>query len=111
MSDARESSRRRRNPSSRACGTLIRTGPSVSPSARMLCSNVSTPSTRPREVTRLLIVTVEHKLREGGRLAFLDLVDLVRDEPVRLAMDARCGLRVGRLDEAEDLPLGLVDPV
>jgi hypothetical protein len=48
--------------------------------------------------------------RQRG-LALLDLVDLVGDEAVRLAMDAVRGLGVGRLDEAED-PAGLlVDPV
>ena len=32
-------------------------------------------------------------------------------EAVRLAMDAGRGLAVGRVDEAEDLAVGLVDPV
>ncbi len=40
-----------------------------------------------------------------------DLVDLVGDEAVRLAVHGVGGLRVGGLDEAEDLPRLLVDPV
>ena len=45
------------------------------------------------------------------RLALADLVDLVGDEPVRLAVNRVRGLRVRSLDEAEDLPSLLVDPV
>ena len=44
-------------------------------------------------------------------VALRDGVDLVGDQPVRLAVDRVGGLGVGRLDEAEDLARGLVDPV
>ena len=42
---------------------------------------------------------------------FLDDVDLVGDQAVRLAVDGVGGLRVRGVDEAEDLPRRLVDPV
>src|SRR6185295_6215040 len=47
----------------------------------------------------------------GALAALLDLVERVRLEPVRLAVDARRGLAVGRIDETEDLAVLLVDPV
>jgi len=43
--------------------------------------------------------------------AFLDAVDGVRHQSVRLAVHGVGGLGVGCLDEAEDLALALVDPV
>jgi hypothetical protein len=46
-----------------------------------------------------------------GDLAGDDLVDLVGDESVRLAVHRVGRLRVGSVDEAEDLAVGLVHPV
>lgn len=47
----------------------------------------------------------------GRSASFLDLVDLVGDEAVRLAMDGVGGLRVGGFDQAEGPPGSLVDPI
>src|SRR3954451_10649468 len=44
-------------------------------------------------------------------LARDDLVDLVSDEAVGLAVHGVGGVRVRRIDQAEDLAVGLVDPV
>src|SRR3954454_1708260 len=49
--------------------------------------------------------------RDRASAALLDLVEDVGLEAVGLAMDAGCGLAVGGVHEAEDLALGLVDPV
>jgi hypothetical protein len=43
--------------------------------------------------------------------ACLDLVERVGFQPVGLAVDAGCRLPVRRVDEAEDLTVGFVDPV
>src|SRR4030095_2192242 len=40
-----------------------------------------------------------------------DMVDLVGNQPVCFAVDRVSGLRVGCLDQAEDLARGLVHPV
>jgi hypothetical protein len=47
----------------------------------------------------------------GQSASLLHLVDRVGYQPVRLAMHCVRGVRVPCLDEAEDLPLALVDPV
>ena len=42
---------------------------------------------------------------------FLDRDELVGDESVRLAVHTCCGLSIGRLNQAEDLPGILIEPV
>src|SRR5262249_9673957 len=47
----------------------------------------------------------------AGSGALGDRVDLVGDEPVRLAVHRRRGVRVRRVDQAKDLAMLLVDPI
>src|SRR6266542_3290895 len=49
--------------------------------------------------------------RSAGLGPFHDFEDAVGDQAVRLAVDAHRRFRVGRLDQAECLPLLLVEPV
>src|SRR5256714_8660374 len=72
------------------------------------------PAPRPRVSTRTGQVRPgPYGLRPPGirSATFLDLEDLVGHQPVRLAVHGRGRFRRGRVDEAEDPALLLVDPV
>src|SRR5690349_13161785 len=81
--------------------------------SRVIVTNLSRPGEGGHDSARGPVGTDLGHLLWGRAAsdAFLHLEDLVGDQAVRVAVHGVGGLGVGGLDEAEDLPLGLVDPV
>src|SRR3954469_603806 len=98
--------------SSRACAARW-AGPMSSSSRPSDGAGSPRPSERPRRTWSAERPTDQPGARRwpGALCPLGDLEEVLGDEAVGLAVDRDRGLTVGRLDEAEDLAGGLVDPV